>query len=74
MHNFGKSEHSVNMAKNARFQITSVANAYGQVMDRWYDGETKTLFAKKGKIVNVNIPEVKEYRYINFNCTQASSF
>ena len=42
-------------ALNAQFQITSVANAYGQVMDRWYDGETKTLNVKKGKYVYVNI-------------------
>ena len=54
--------------------LTSEVNSYGAVTLRWFDGEAKPLYLKKGKYHNIQIYKIKRYEYLKDKCKDTSFY
>ena len=70
--NFFNGKH--NIPEEVDLYLTTEANSYGAVADRWYDGRVDPYKLKKGSVHSITIPSVTAFENIPSRCSRKSYY
>ena len=63
-----------NNIQQATIYATSETNSYGIVLNGWYDGKAEPYGLYRGGFLNVQIPKLERFEYLEKTCKHSSFY